>query len=358
MSDKENKENKDTKIQVDFTTSPGFSSFLAKLRVSVVVSTYQTGNIFFFGPDRDDYLAVSPIKMPRPMGMCVFDQSVLVGGRSQIWRYNNILPPGVVHEGADKIYVPQMGWTIGDLDAHDIVRESSGRVVFVNTLYSCLATVSENHSFSQVWRPPCIKELAPEDRCHLNGLTTKDGKIAYASAFSMTNTKQGWRAVKELSGVIWDVRSNQVVAEKLTMPHSPRWYGDKLWCLESGSGAFGHIDPATKRFVPKLNLPGYLRGLSFVNEYAFIGSSIPREKSGIKHAALETTLAEKGQSQKCGIFVVNWQTNKLVHFVRISGHVQEVYDVALLPGTARPKAYGLEDEAIETLLNIGPEQRV
>jgi uncharacterized protein (TIGR03032 family) len=107
-----------------------------------------------------------------------------------------------------------------------------------------------------------------------------------------------------------------------------------------------------------IQLPGYLRGLTFHGDYAFVGSSIPRDKSVIKHVELEALLAEKGQSQSCGIFVVNWKTGKLVHFVRISGQVQEIYDVAVLANTFRPRALSLDDDLVETMLNIGPEQRV
>jgi hypothetical protein len=69
-----------------------------------------------------------------------------VGGQFQVWRFNNILPPGVVHEGKDRIFMPQVAWTTADMDGHDIVREDSGRILFVNTLYSCVAALSDTRS--------------------------------------------------------------------------------------------------------------------------------------------------------------------------------------------------------------------
>jgi uncharacterized protein (TIGR03032 family) len=75
-----------------------------------------------------------------------------------------------------------LGHTTGDVDIHDIVVEADGRVVFVNTLFSCLATPVERHSFRPVWKPPYISRLAPEDRCHLNGLAMRDGSAAYATS--------------------------------------------------------------------------------------------------------------------------------------------------------------------------------
>jgi uncharacterized protein (TIGR03032 family) len=345
-----------TQIEVDFTTSPGFSAFLASLRVSLVISTYQTGNVFFIGPDQDDRLAISPIRMPRPMGMCISGQSIYIGGKREIVRFNNILPAGATHEGADRLFLPHTRWTIADMDAHDIVREKSGRTVFVNTLYSCLATLSEDHTFCPLWRPPPIKELQPEDRCHLNGLALRDGVVTYATAFSTTNTKQGWREHKDTAGVIWNVRTNQIVLDKLSMPHSPRWHDNRLWCLESGTGRFGTVNLEKKTFSPLVELPGYLRGLTFHGDFAFIGSSIPRAGSVIKHSKLESSIATKGQVQTCGIFIVNLKLGKVVHSVRISGAVQEVYDVAVLTNTFRPRAESPESEALDFMLNIGPEQ--
>lgn len=341
------------KIDVAFTTSAGFSNFLTELHCSVAVSTYQTGNLFLFGPAKDDTLAICPIKLPRPMGMYYQNGSLWVGGQSFITRFNNILPKNVQHDGKDRIFLPQVRWTTGDIDCHDIVCESDGRLVFVNSLYSCLSAVSESCSFSVTWRPPVVTEMAPEDRCHLNGLALRDGKARYASAFSVHNEKQGWRKKREQQGVIWDITNNSLVAEGLTMPHSPRWYRDTLWCLDSGSGAFGKIDFKLKRFVPLLSLPGYLRGLSFMGDLVCIGSSIPRANSEIHNPKLEKVLAEKGSTQKCGIFFVHIPTLKLVHFVQISEGVQEIYDVALITGSLKPWAYAPDAEELSHLLNIG-----
>jgi uncharacterized protein (TIGR03032 family) len=61
------------------------------------------------------------------------------------------------------------------------------------------------------------------------------------------------------------------MARELSMPHSPRWYGDQLWLLESGDGSFGTIDLATGKYEPIVRLPGFTRGLSFLGPLAFIG---------------------------------------------------------------------------------------
>ena len=77
------------------------------------------------------------------MGIWASPERLLMGTLYQLWRFDNALPPGQAHKGHDRLYVPQLAWTTGDLDVHDIAVDRSGRPVFVNTLFSCLATVSE-----------------------------------------------------------------------------------------------------------------------------------------------------------------------------------------------------------------------
>ncbi|MDZ8023159.1 MAG: DUF4915 domain-containing protein [Nostoc sp. DedQUE11] len=57
---------------------------------------------------------------------------------------------------------------------HDVVLDEAEKIVFVNTDFSCLATISNDYSFVPLWQPPFISKLAAEDRCHLNGLGLRD----------------------------------------------------------------------------------------------------------------------------------------------------------------------------------------
>ena len=94
---------------------------------------------------------------------------------------------------ADRYYVPRVAHTTGELDIHDISVLGDGRIVFVNTLYSCLALLSPVHAFTHFWKPSFISRLAAEDRCHLNGLAIKDGNAAWVTATSRSDVLSGWR---------------------------------------------------------------------------------------------------------------------------------------------------------------------
>src|SRR5262249_31014358 len=147
--------------------------------------------------------------------------------------------------------------------------DSSGRLVFISTLFSCLATTDERYNFAPLWRPKFISKLAAEDRCHLNGLALDEqGKVRYVTAASQSDIADGWRDQRHNCGVVIDIQSNEIIASGLSMPHSPRVYRDKLWVLDSGNGNFGFVDRKSGMFEAVTFCPGYARGLSFIGDFA------------------------------------------------------------------------------------------
>jgi uncharacterized protein (TIGR03032 family) len=112
------------------------------------------------------------------MGMTASGNSLFVSSLYQVWRFENILERGKLHNGFDRIYVPQASYVTGDVDIHDMAVGTKGRLIFINTLFSCLSALSETHSFLPLWMPPFVSKLAAEDRCHLNGLAMRNGRPA------------------------------------------------------------------------------------------------------------------------------------------------------------------------------------
>ena len=86
----------------------------------------------------------------------------------------------------DKLYIPQARYYTGYVDTHEIAYGNEG-LWTINTKFSALTLMDEARHFIPKWTPPFISELAPEDRCHLNGLAMKDGKPRFVSMFSQTN---------------------------------------------------------------------------------------------------------------------------------------------------------------------------
>ena len=335
------------KPNLEITASRQFTSWLYEQKVSLVFTTYQAGKIFFIGLQPDGKLSVFERTLDRCMGLCLDDNSLYVSTLYQLLRFENTLEKGQIYNNYDAIYLPQLSYVTGDLDIHDIrVAQNNKKPVFINTLFSCLATVSETHSFKPLWKPPFISKLAAEDRCHLNGLAMREGKPYYVTMVSQSDVADGWREHRINGGCVMDITNNEIIAEGLSMPHSPRWYQEKLWILNSGTGELGFIEKETGKFNPVTFCPGYLRGFSLYNDFAVVGISEPRHNKTFQGLPLDERLKEKKANPRCGLLIIDLRTGDIVHSLRIEGVVEELYDVEVLPQIRRPMAIGFKTDEI------------
>ncbi|MEM1277627.1 MAG: TIGR03032 family protein [Pseudomonadota bacterium] len=354
---------KEPQQQLQIRASRLFVPWLSDLGASLAFTTYQAGKLFLIGINPEGKLSVFERTFQRSMGLGVakgrpgtFYMSALY----QLWRFENFLDPGEMHEGYDAVYVPIAGHTTGDIDIHDIHANGSERPIFVATRFNCLARVSQEVSFEPVWKPPFIDRIAAEDRCHLNGMAMPEtegevgGLPAYVTCVSKTNVADGWRENRLGGGIVVDVASGEVIASGLSMPHSPRLHDGKLWILQSGTGEFGSVDLKTGLFQPVCFLPGFARGVSFAGNHAIIGLSRPRSEASFTGLPVNERLKLEGISPKCGLVVVNLKTGDLEHSFEIDGVVEELYDVAILPGIRRPMALGFKTNEIRFMIRPGP----
>ena len=185
--------------------SPGFSSWLDEMQFSLAISTYQIGKLFLLGLNAGGRVSIFERTFDLCMGLAATANGFFMSSRYQIWRFENLLQYGQTYLDYDRLYVPQVGYTTGDCDVHDLAVGGDGRLVFVNTAFGCLCSLSETHSFRPIWKPPFISEYVAEDRCHLNGLAMKDGEPAYVTATSRSNVLDGWRDDRLSGGVLVDV---------------------------------------------------------------------------------------------------------------------------------------------------------
>lgn len=315
----------------DLTFSAGLANYLASNAMSLAFTSYQTGHLYLFGCGRDRRLALHQAQYPQAMGVAGNASRLYLGTLTQIVRMENVLAAGeVANEKHDKVYVPRNFQTTGAVDIHELGVRNDGRIVFINTKYSCLCEPSLTHSFKPVWKPSFISKIAPEDRCHLNGLAMVDGEPKYASAICRSDVVDGWRDRRHDGGIIIDMETDEIVAEGLSMPHSPRWRDGKLWVLNSGSGELGWIDPDAKRFVPFAFCPGFLRGLAFVGDHAVVTLSKPRY-GRFEGLTLDARMKEKDADPWCGVQIICLRTGAVSQWIRFDGAVMELFDVCALP---------------------------
>lgn len=337
---------------VSMSASRGFASWLNGIGAGLAFTTYQVGKVFVVGLNEHGQFSITERSFARCMGLCAQGGDLWLSSLWQVWRLSDALGPGETRDGYDRLYVPQEASTTGDIDIHDMAVDVDGRLLFVSASFSCIATTSPRHSFTALWTPPFVSRLAREDRCHLNGLALEAGRPRFATAVATTDVAGAWRDHKTDGGVVIDIASGEIAAAGLSMPHSPRWHDGRLWLHNSGTGEFGRIDLDSGRFEPVAFLPGFLRGLSFAGRYAIAGLSRSRPDRTFAGLALEQALRDTRASARCGLFVIDLARGDIVEWLEISGVIEELYDVAVLPGCRRPTLLGVVGDDIRRTIRI------
>jgi uncharacterized protein (TIGR03032 family) len=326
-----------------------FAHRLRRLNSSLLISTYQT-NKLVVARQRNGLLNTHFRQIDKPMGIATAPGRFAVGTRTEVWDMRDMpkLAPKVEPvDTHDACYLPRNRHVTGDIAIHDL-GYAGGELWLVATGFSCLATLDADHSFVPRWKPPWISAIQPGDRCHLNGLAVVDDRPRYVTALGRTDEPGAWRPGKATDGVIVDVQSNEVVAEGLSMPHSPRWHNQRLWVLESGKGELCVVDLDKGTTETVVELPGFTRGMALSGRTAFVGLSQIRESSTFG----DLPLIERLDERQCGVWVVDLPRGEIEGFLRFDDLVQEVFDVALLTGKRYPEIAEPGSSAVATAYEL------
>ncbi len=309
--------------RINFNYSVNLVEILAQLKCTIVMSTYQTGKVMLIG-EYQRKLDIRYRNFPRPMGMCSQGAKFWAGLGHGIWEFQNFQDAGK-KDSYDACYMPLNVHFTGDVDIHEM-EFCKNKLYFVNTKFSTLCVNDSSYSFKPIWKPKFISVLQPTDKCHLNGLCTRDGEPRYVSALGVTDEPLGWRKNKANGGVLIDIKNDKILAKGLCMPHSPRWYQDKLWFLESGKGTLSYLELSSRKITNVAEVPGFTRGIQFLGDLAFIGVSKVRESATF--SGLPITRLPK---RVCGIWIVNIKTKKIVSFIEFTEGLDEIFAVNILP---------------------------
>lgn len=382
--------------EMDFNCeySDNLPMILKKLNISLAFTSYQAGRLMLIRSDGQT-LDVNFKRFHRPMGLAVTDQGLTLGTFTQIINFqredgllekikqplqkieNDITAPRIkakkavdtideqqhtaqqqailseqkeqmseyqkklfapVDEKVDACFITRSSHYSGMINIHDIDWGDEG-LWAVNSSFSCLCTMEPDYSFVPRWKPHFISELVPEDRCHLNGMTLKDGKPAYVTTFSTEDQAGKWRQKDgKFNGTLMSVATNEILVDGLAMPHSPRWYNQQVYFCNSGHGFVCSYHPETKHTSTLAELPGFTRGMDFYGNIMFVGLSKVRATDVTRPAPL----AKKYDETFSGIWLINLDKNvpkdqQVIGHIKFTGNVDQIYDVAVIPNCSYPE---------------------
>ncbi|MGR8934572.1 MAG: TIGR03032 family protein [Gammaproteobacteria bacterium] len=322
-------------------SSAAFTEILDGLRASLAVTTRCSHRLALIS-SVDSTLRVHLRTFGSPLRLSLGPLYLALIAQRHVWLYRN--QPQAASAGTDKrcdaMYFPQRLHVTGDLKVRDAAWVGE-QLWLTSARFSCLATLEADYSFHPRWRPAFISALAAEDRCHLNGMAVDDGGVKYVTALSRNDNAGGWKARRLQTGVVIDTETQAPIAEGLCLPHSPRWYRNRLWWLEAGRGTLVNYAPLSGRTTVVAELPGFTRGLAFAGDFAFVGVSRPR--AGF---AADLPLLQRCDPRDCGIWIVDLREGTLRGLLRFQGPLEEVLDLAILPGIRAPELVEPEADII------------
>ena len=208
----------------------------------------------------------------------------------------------------------------------------------VNTLFSCLCTLDDQHSFVPRWRPPLHFSVRP--RRPVPPECAGDGRGETEIRHCLRNHRHArWLASGQGH---WRVPDRCALRAKswsvgLSMPHSPRIHGGRVWLLNSGNGRLVHVDLQERvrsirwpscRVTPG---PGSSAGLSrlwgsrrFGRVATFGGVPIAADRARLK----------------CGVAIVDLASGQTIGLLEFHTGIEEIFDVRLVPDVRSPLSVG------------------
>jgi uncharacterized protein (TIGR03032 family) len=349
------KENKQAlKKEVKLDVSPDLFTWLKEQQVSLAFTTASTSKLFSIGVSEDDKVTIGERDFFRPTTLYAQSpNTAFLAAQNQIWRLENNIPADKDFQGFNAVYVPQQSFMTGDLQIKDLVADNAGRIVFVSSLFSCLGTVSPQHSFIPVWKPKFVTQLVAEQRCNLTGVAFKNNVPEYVTSTSQSDTKLGWQSTRADGGCLIHVASGEVMVDGLSMPTCPRFHNDQLWLLNSGTGYLGYVELATGKFIDVAFCPGYMQGLTFVGDYAIVTVSKSTKTNNIDDLPLTDNLKQHDKEAQSGIYIIDTKTGDTAAYLTFQSVIDEVFSVAAFKGIQRGLFLSPQMPEVGRMISIG-----
>ena len=87
------------------------------------------------------------------------------------------------------------------------------------------------------------------------------------------------------------------------------------------------------------------------NGFAIVTLSLPRDGT-FQGLELQDALKKRDGDPWCGVLIVNLNSGDIIEFIRLDGHVKELFDVAVIPQSQCPMAIGVNSPEIANMISF------
>ncbi|AJQ93341.1 TIGR03032 family protein [Gynuella sunshinyii] len=316
--------------------SADIPEYLRQLGIALVITSNTAGRIFTLSSDGHQVNQTS-VRVRKPMGIALNGEYMAISNFQGVTLYkNDKRSTGLMPENPfSRLFYPMTHFVSYGLNHHDLAFTRHG-LISVNTTCACLGQVDTygEYGFKTFWKPEFISRLSPEDCCHLNGMAVdEEGEIRYVTAFSTNDVGSSWRENVMAAGVVINVQTGATVLDGFTMPHSPRWYNNRLYFFSSATEELFEYFPEQQTVNKLFQFDGFIRGLDFAGQYAFIGVSRLRKSRAFGFLPIVEKVIRPG------VVVFDLQARKVVGEIVFPDGVDEIFDVKVLPDTESATVY-------------------
>ena len=335
--------------------SESLPALLTQLRLSVLISTYQTGHLVVVAARQGRLVAdVSSIRTGHGhRGQAGNDRRLHAARKSGSCGMPRTSPPNSSRAGSyDACFLARTAHFTDDIQAHESAWVGSEFWV-VNTLFSCLAALHPAYQLRPALAAAVRFGFAPR-RPLPSERAGRGGRPA-----ALRHGPGGNRFSGRLAGGEGDGRLPDRGPQRTTCGPRPG-----LAALAAGGRQSALLSPLGprarwRRSIPSTGqvtnrwprLPGVARGLALHGGFAFVGLSKARPTlEGVPIVARRDEL-------QCGLWVVDLRTGAVAAHLEFRTGVEEIFDVQVLPGITFPYVSGpwAERDTGQPLWTVPPD---
>jgi uncharacterized protein (TIGR03032 family) len=257
---------------------------------------------------RDGRPWVTAMTLPHPSGIAVGGGAVHVAATRNP---NQIVELAPARREEKPLLPVRSTFYAGSLYLHDLA--FVGGVLHGNAVgRNAVVRLGADGEFDPVWWPEAIETRGRPDfstnYLQLNsiaGAASIERSYFTASTDAVAARRPGHRNFPvDGRGVLYSGAKRDPIARGLTRPHSARLHRRRVWIDDSGYGRL--VVLRGEEFESVTELPGWTRGLCFVGDVAFVGTSrvLPRFRSYAPGLDLARS--------SCGVHAVDTRTGNVV----------------------------------------------